>query len=163
MVLTLLTVTHTYKESTFFQFLRSFDFPAMRTASIALQSFPFNCSIMLRTSLYLRFHSVNIDTRLPASKSCLKESNKRFLKFPLLPQMMNVQNCYWIISRRGFACSSCFIIIIIQRHNIIVVCFLNPLRANPTKWTNALTQFVGNSRQIVWVCLTILWGWRLKR
>ena len=23
-------------------------------------------------------------------------------------------------------------------------------------------QFVGSCRRIVWVCLTILWGWRLK-
>ena len=30
---------------------------------------------------------------------------------------------------------------------------LNPLSANPTN---------GQQSQIVWVCLTILWGWRLK-
>ena len=39
---------------------------------------------------------------------------------------------------------------------------VNPLSANPTKWSNTLKQFVGNSRRIVWVCLTILWGWRFK-
>ena len=33
---------------------------------------------------------------------------------------------------------------------------------NPTKWPNSLKLFVGNSRRIVWVCLTILWGWNLK-
>ena len=38
----------------------------------------------------------------------------------------------------------------------------NPLGANPTKWSNTLKQFVSNSRRIVWVCLIILWGWRLK-
>ena len=38
----------------------------------------------------------------------------------------------------------------------------NPLSANPTKWSNALKQFVDKSRRIVWVCLTILSGWRLK-
>ena len=38
----------------------------------------------------------------------------------------------------------------------------NPLSANPTKWSNTLKQFVYHSRQIVWVRLTILWGWRLK-
>ena len=32
--------------------------------------------------------------------------------------------------------------------------FLNLLTANPTKWSNG--------RRIVWVCLTILWGWCLK-
>ena len=39
---------------------------------------------------------------------------------------------------------------------------LDPLSASPIKWSNILKQFVGNSRRIVWVCLTILWGWRLK-
>ena len=38
----------------------------------------------------------------------------------------------------------------------------NPLTGNPTKWSNTLKQFVGNSRQVVWVCLTILWCWCLK-
>ena len=38
----------------------------------------------------------------------------------------------------------------------------NPLSANPTKWSNTLKQFVGYCRRIVSVCLTILWGWRLK-
>ena len=38
----------------------------------------------------------------------------------------------------------------------------DPLSANPTKWSITLKQFFGNSRQIVWVCLTILLGWRLK-
>ena len=32
---------------------------------------------------------------------------------------------------------------------------LNPLRVNPTKWSNKLKQFVGYwSQQIVWLCLT---------
>ena len=39
---------------------------------------------------------------------------------------------------------------------------LTLLSANSSKWSNTLKQFVGNSRQIVGVCLTILWGWRLK-
>ena len=39
---------------------------------------------------------------------------------------------------------------------------LNPLSANPTKWSNTLEQIVGCSRRIVWVGLTILQGWRLK-
>ena len=37
-----------------------------------------------------------------------------------------------------------------------------PFRTNPTKWSNTLKQFIGNSQWIVWVCLTIVWGWRLK-
>ena len=40
--------------------------------------------------------------------------------------------------------------------------FFNPLRASPTKWSTTLKQFVGNSRRIVLVCLTILWCWCLK-
>ena len=32
--------------------------------------------------------------------------------------------------------------------------YLNHLSANPTKWSNTLKKFVGNSRQIVWMCLT---------
>ena len=39
---------------------------------------------------------------------------------------------------------------------------LYPLNANPTKWSNTLKQFVGCCGRIVWVCLTILRGWRLK-
>ena len=35
----------------------------------------------------------------------------------------------------------------------------NPLRANPTKCSNTLKQFVGCCRQIVWMYLAILWGW----
>ena len=39
---------------------------------------------------------------------------------------------------------------------------VNPLSANTTKWPNTFKQFVGNTRRIVWVCLTILRGWHLK-
>ena len=38
----------------------------------------------------------------------------------------------------------------------------NYLNTKPTKLSNTLTQFVGKSGQIVWVCLTILLDWRLK-
>ena len=39
---------------------------------------------------------------------------------------------------------------------------INTLSTNPTKWSNTLKQFVSCCRWIVWVSLTILWGWRLK-
>ena len=39
---------------------------------------------------------------------------------------------------------------------------LNPLSANPTKWSNTLKTIRPLLRRIVWVCLTILWGWLLK-
>ena len=35
---------------------------------------------------------------------------------------------------------------------------INPLSANPTKWSNTLKQFVGNFPTN---CLTISWNWRL--
>ena len=38
----------------------------------------------------------------------------------------------------------------------------DPLSANPTTWSNTLKLFVGKSRRIVRVCLTILLDWRLK-
>ena len=37
-----------------------------------------------------------------------------------------------------------------------------PWWTNPTKLSNTLKQFVSCCWQIVWVCLTILWGWCLK-
>ena len=40
--------------------------------------------------------------------------------------------------------------------------FINPWSANSIKWSNTLKQFLSCCRQIVWVCLTILWSWRLK-
>ena len=39
---------------------------------------------------------------------------------------------------------------------------VNPLSANLTKWLNTFKQFVGFYRRVVWVCLTILWGWCVK-
>ena len=41
------------------------------------------------------------------------------------------------------------------------ITYINPLNAKFTKRPNTLKQFVG-SRRIVWVCLVILWDWRLK-
>ena len=35
--------------------------------------------------------------------------------------------------------------------------WFNHLSVNPTKWSNTVV-----SRRIIWVCVTILWGWRLK-
>ena len=37
---------------------------------------------------------------------------------------------------------------------------LNPLSTNLRKRSNTLKQFVGCCRPIVWMCLTILWGWQ---
>ena len=43
---------------------------------------------------------------------------------------------------------------------MMVLATINPLSGNPTKWSNTLKQFVGNSRRVE--CLTILLGWHLK-
>ena len=40
--------------------------------------------------------------------------------------------------------------------------FINPLNANPIKWSNTIKQFVSNRQQIVWVCQIILLGLALK-
>ena len=51
----------------------------------------------------------------------------------------------------------------IFKKSTIVKRKVNLLSANPTKWSNTLKQFVGNSwRRVVWMCLTILPGWSLK-
>ena len=39
---------------------------------------------------------------------------------------------------------------------------INPLSTSPIKWSNTLKQFIGLCQWIIWVCLTILWSWRLK-
>ena len=41
-------------------------------------------------------------------------------------------------------------------------CDINPLGANPKKWSNTPKQSVGNRQPIVCVFLTILWSWLLK-
>ena len=40
--------------------------------------------------------------------------------------------------------------------------WVNPLSANPTKWSNTLKQFVGRSRRILWVCFDYFVGLALK-
>ena len=38
---------------------------------------------------------------------------------------------------------------------------LNPLSANPTKWSNTLNNFSAAADEL-FECLIILWGWRLN-
>ena len=38
-------------------------------------------------------------------------------------------------------------------------CEVKALSLNPTNWSDIPKQFVGCYQRIVWVCLTILWGW----
>ena len=44
-----------------------------------------------------------------------------------------------------------------------VALLVEPLSGSPPKWSNTLKQLVGCCRKLAWVCLTILWGWRLNR
>ena len=55
-----------------------------------------------------------------------------------------------------------YFLVIIQTGCSYKLCSYNPLLANTPVWSNTLKQFVDNSRQITWVCLTILWGWHLE-
>ena len=41
-------------------------------------------------------------------------------------------------------------------------CLFNPLSAKLTKWPNISNNSWAICRRIVWVCLAILWDWRLK-
>ena len=59
-------------------------------------------------------------------------------------------SCIFLISRHG------------MKLKLALGIILNTLRANPTKWSNTLKQFVGCWQLIAGVCLTILWGWCLK-
>ena len=51
-------------------------------------------------------------------------------------------------------------LLISHQHKVYEKHQFNPLSTNPTKWSN--TQTICNGRRIIWVCLTIFWGWRLK-
>ena len=54
----------------------------------------------------------------------------------------------------------------LYRISLSIICnfklFFNLLSAKPTQWSNTLKQFFGNSRRIVWVCLTIFQVGALK-
>ena len=49
-----------------------------------------------------------------------------------------------------------------KKWQLILCPNINPLSANPTKWSNTLKEFVGNSQRIICARLTILWDWLLK-
>ena len=51
---------------------------------------------------------------------------------------------------------------IMSLKNLVVFRYFNPLNLDLIKRSNTLKQFAGISQRIVWACLTILWGWRLK-
>ena len=51
---------------------------------------------------------------------------------------------------------------LVHEKEILHLRLFNPLVANLTKCSNTLKQFVGSCRRIIWVCLTILWGCRLR-
>ena len=43
-----------------------------------------------------------------------------------------------------------------------MIFLINSWSANFTKWSNTTKKFASGCPQIVWVCLTIFWDWRLK-
>ena len=103
------------------------------------------------------------------NKVCLHLSDVKgkaklwYLSVTLLARL-SVLRCYETFSNK----KAIFRILLISINNFWVlrpfpyIVWLATLNANPTKWLNTLKQFVGNSRRIVWVWLTILWGWRWK-
>ena len=66
------------------------------------------------------------------------------------------------ISERRCSVQMPFIHALSNNNRMLFRLEINSLSDNPTKWLNVLKQFVGKSWRIVWVCLTILWGCRLK-
>ena len=68
---------------------------------------------------------------------------------------LQIKNTWWMCCCPGSVHSYRYK----HQSDLIVRCqiqHLNPLSANPTKWSNTLKQFVSKSRRIIWVYLTIL-------
>ena len=92
------------------------------------------------------FRQANIKMNIMVFKRNVFESRKRpkgVLRPKIKPLLKDIITVRWII----LIVSSVFQHIFNDRFKFI----LN------TKWPNILKQFVGNSRRIIWVCLTILW------
>ena len=72
--------------------------------------------------------------------------------FPLILTLMEMHIKYMVILEVGH------ILLLSKDQNILI----NLLRANPTKWSSTLKQFIGSCQQIFGVCLTVLGGCRFK-
>ena len=101
--------------------------------------------IKAKTLLTFGVYDINFE-QVQHDLGCLDVAEKLFQYY-----LVFCRNCCWILE------------IIKEKENIGMNWVnTNPLSANPTKWSTTLKQFGGCCRQIVWICLTILWGWFLK-
>ena len=77
---------------------------------------------------------------------------------------MQIQETFWQMKHRNtYGVNILFYFRKLHQKTYVVHGNFNSLNAYPTKWSNTLKQFAGCCHRIVWVCFTILWGWRLKR
>ena len=96
---------------------------------------------------------------------CFPVNLTKFLRIPFLTEYL-----WWLLLQNDIFVEFYFAIPETQLYSPswglngknIFISFFNTLSANPTKWSNTLKQFVSFCRRIVWMCLTILQGWRLK-
>ena len=95
-----------------------------------------------------------IQQHLPKLTLGTEQENYRFWK------SVTGKNSIIDLSRCQYASEQCSHARTYIFHNINFQ--VNPLSANPTKWSNTFKLFVANCRRITWVCLNILWGWRLR-
>ena len=113
------------------------------------------CSVLAPPSVCLVFfHILEI-------LSC--NSHSQFSK----SQLSSLTVYFWLLSRKHMFSTSASEIMIGLTYipNLSYTkertYLVNPLSANPTKWSHTLKQFVGYCWRIVWVYLTILWEWRI--
>ena len=90
--------------------------------------------VLLNVQLFSRELSVATSMSNGMSSRTLDQAHLKSLKFLL----------WWCITKK----------------NVCKETFFKPLSVNLTKWSNTLKQF---TQTTVWVCLTILWGWRLRK
>ena len=99
--------------------------------------------------------------RIDIENAFLKTTQKPFANIALLKASKTLLYClYWrqkCLPLNIWPAAERFYFWQNVRLDKIWICF-SPLSANPTKWSNILKQFVSDSRVIVSVCLTILWG-----
>ena len=92
-----------------------------------------------------------------------KSNNKIFNKTKFSMHVIHTAGMPEICNRAVMPCFvSNMLVLLVWIIHLVKVNDVNPLSANPTKWSNTLKQFVGKTWRIVWVCSTILWCWHLK-
>ena len=86
---------------------------------------------------------------------------QRFLSWKIFTMIFTTQDFQRMFDHFSTLCMK-ELIIVWQSPRYPSECDNNLLSANPAKWSNTLKQIIGCCQEIVWVCLIILWGWRLK-